>query len=191
MVRNSPQDVLRDQARRRRPVGDGHVHVKLLQHGSGDQIAPAGQNAGALRSADRLAAAIGDQVRAIGDKTGQVCLRRQLGGGVDDHRQVMGVSYFRDLGQRWVVRWAGCIGDGDRRRPDGGGDLPRLHAAHASAHRPIVKADLADTGAGGADRMVVAGAMVPAHHHLARHAVGVGQAVHGRRVHAGEASRGG
>ena len=65
-----------------------------------NQLAPAAEDARGLRSANRLAAAEGHQVGAGGDDRSQVGPRRQLGGRVDQHRQVMGMRPADDIAQR-------------------------------------------------------------------------------------------
>ena len=67
VMRHAAQVGAVDQLGRRPGVGR-HVHVELLQQRRGHEIAPAGEDAGGLRPAQRLAAGEGDEVGAHGDE---------------------------------------------------------------------------------------------------------------------------
>jgi len=58
-----------------------------LQSRRADQVAPPAEDARRLRTADRLAAAIGDQVGPGGDEGMQVVPRRQFARRIDQDRQ--------------------------------------------------------------------------------------------------------
>ena len=76
------------------------VHVEHLEPRRLDQIAPADQQPGALRPADRLAARERHQIGALGDEAAQVGARRQAGRRVDDHRQPVPMRDLGDLRER-------------------------------------------------------------------------------------------
>src|ERR1700758_4779477 len=61
----SRQGALVDETRGRIELVEEHVEVQALQRGGGDEIAAARENAGGLRPPDRLAAAEGDERRAL------------------------------------------------------------------------------------------------------------------------------
>ena len=79
-------------------AADGVIRAVIGDRGV-DQVGPAEQQAGRLRAADVLAPAHRDQVRAVGDESAQVGLRRQHGRGVHDHRHAVTVGDLHCLGQ--------------------------------------------------------------------------------------------
>src|ERR687891_1753103 len=72
VVRQALEPSLVDEMRRRRPQLVEHVEIEVLQGRSHDQIAPAAQDAGRLRAADRLAAGERDQIRPGFDEPSEV-----------------------------------------------------------------------------------------------------------------------
>ena len=69
----------------------------MLEGRSHDQVAPAAEDAGGLRAADRLAAGKDDEVGALGDEAPEVRLGRQFRRRVDDHRHAGGVGDRHDV----------------------------------------------------------------------------------------------
>ena len=162
----------------------------MLQGGGHDEVAPAGEDAGALRPVERLAAGEGHQVGADLDEAAQVGLRRQLRGRVDDHRHTGGVRDLHDLGQWRAGRGVGDVEHGGGPVGDGVGDLPAFGIAHAGAGIAVRQPDLDQAHAGGAHRVVIEVALAAHHDDLVLHAGGVGQARHPARLQAGHAGGG-
>ena len=176
----------------RRPRGGRHVHVELLEKGGGHEVPPAEKESARLRTAERLAAAHGHEVRALGDEALQVVQGRYLVGGVDDDGQLMAVGHLGERAQIGPHALHGHVGEGHRARSDDRLDLLRLHLAHPDAERAIEQADFDETRAGDFEGLVVRVPVVTADDHLASRLVGVARhAVHPRDVEAGDAGAGG
>ena len=109
---------------------------------------------------------------------------RQLGRGIDDHRNAALMRDLADQGQRH--RAGGEDRAGDRRRPlaDRRGDLPRLSAAGPGIAE-IANLDHAHPD--GADGVVVGIAVSTLDDDLVLQARCVRQAIHRRHVHPGDA----
>ena len=169
------------------PRLDVDVHVERLQADGLDQLAAAGEHAGSLRAADRLAAAEDDERRALVDEPAEVRRRRQLGRGVDDHGYAVRRGELADAAQRNAVR----VGERELADRDGVLRERRLElpfVRQADAFDPRV-ADLDDPGAGGSEGPVVGVAMASLHDDLRGHPGRVREGVHGREARPRDARR--
>src|SRR5579859_6150884 len=88
------------------------VEVEVLQRDRHDQVASAGQDAGALRAAQTLAAAEGDQVSAGVDEAAQIAGRRELTSGVDDNWRAVAPTQSSDFFGGRLAVGRGKVGDG-------------------------------------------------------------------------------
>ena len=112
----------------------------------------------------------------------QIGPRRQLGGSVDQHRQMMCVRTAHDLGQRRSRAGRHHIQHAGSARAKRGGVLPGLDPAHARAGDALVKADFDQPRAGCAHRVVVAVAMFAGDDELIGKAVAARQPFHAAQV---------
>ena len=183
MVRRPHDDAVVDELAPR-PGLRVDVHVLVLQRRRQDQLLPTGEDARRLGAANVLAAAEGDQVGAHAHDRPEVGGRRQRDRGVDDDRQVVAVGDVDQVLERQAR-------DGVVSEVEHGARLLADRLADLVGKRPFVgEADFDDLRPGQAERVVVVVAVPPQHHDLVGHAGRVGQAVHLRRVQAGDRGRG-
>ena len=142
VLRQALEPGLVDKMRRRRPQLVEHVEIEVLQGGGHHEVAPAAQDAGGLRPADRLAAGEGHQVRAGLDEPPQVARRRQLRRGVDQNRHAGGMSDLHHLLEPRPGVRAGHPVHGGGAFGQRIGDFPRLGVARARPGIAIGQADL-------------------------------------------------
>ena len=177
MVRHAAQVGAIDHPGRRPGLGR-HVHVDLLQQRRGDKIAAAGEDAGGLRPAQRLAAGEGHQIGAHRGEALEVLPGRPLRGGVDDQRHAIGAA---DRGDGWQIDETCGIGrEGDRhyRGRQRAFDLPGFQAAHAGAGAAVVVPDIDQPRAGRGERVGIAGAMGARDQDIVGERIGVRQRRH-------------
>jgi hypothetical protein len=86
----------------------------VLQRNRHDQVAASGHDAGALRTAQSLAAAERNQVRAGVDEAAQVGGRWQLRGRVDDQRDTSTAAHRGNFLDRRRAFWIGKVRDSHR-----------------------------------------------------------------------------
>jgi hypothetical protein len=144
--------------------------------------APAAQDAGRLRAADRLAARKDDEVGAGRHDALEVRARRQFAGGIDQHRQAARMGVLDELCQRRRAVGVVHIENPRRLRAERRLELPRLRAANAGAGDNFIEAYLHEARPRGADGMIVAVAMLARHHELMRKVLGVRQLLHTAQV---------
>jgi len=76
VTRHSAQLLLINQLRRWLPILVDEIEIELLQERRADQRPASAKNTRACGSANALAAAEGDQIGALGNKTAQIAGRR-------------------------------------------------------------------------------------------------------------------
>ena len=138
-------------------------------------------------TADGLAAAEHDQIGAGIDEAAQILRGRQLRRGIDQHREIRGMSGAHDLLERRTRIRPGEVQDAGGAIADGGADLPRLGIAHTAGGRSVGKADLDQAPARRPHAVIVGVAMALRHDELVAHPVGIGEPRHFRGIESGDA----
>ena len=150
--------------------------------GGFDQVGASDEDAGALRAADALAAAVDHQIGAVAQVAVQVIAGRQHRGGVYDDRNAAGVSDFADAGQGQDF----VAGKGGAQVGHGGGAVVN-RALQLPGMGEKVIAEFHHLGAGRPVRLVVGKAVHGVNDDFVFHCLGFGELPHFYRVVAGDA----